>query len=495
MALVQSILDREPILYTMEKVSRIGAWKKIVWCLIKNAVNAVSMFHALPMKSPVDLECYEGNGDTYRGTADRTISGKQCQAWSSEIPHNHTITPDDFPNGGLENNYCRNPDGDKGPWCYTTDPSVTWEYCDLKKCSELKYVVMMNPVQETNSTTVNSSQECIVNNGKSYRGTKSTTSSGYTCQDWSAQSPQEHASFTPTTHPDAGLEKNYCRNPDGDVDGPWCYITNSDTVKFDYCDIPQCVTPVEKPGRIECGIPMQKQKKCNGKIVGGCEANPFSWPWQISLRTRTGYHFCGGSLIARQWVMTAAHCLKRSSEPSKYKVYLGIHHLYSVEASKQIRLVEKLFKGPTGADIALLKLKSPALMTDEVLPICLPTYGYMVTNTEECYVTGWGETQGTGDDHVLNEVAIPVMSNEECNSPEFLNNRVKSEEICGGNIEGGVDSCQGDSGGPFACFDGRKYILQGVTSWGIGCALQKKPGVYARVSMYTQWIEKTMREN
>ncbi|KAM4771273.1 plasminogen-like [Rhinophrynus dorsalis] len=398
--------------------------------------------HSLPMKSPVDVECYEGNGDTYRGTADRTISGKQCQAWGSEIPHNHTITPEEFPNGGLENNYCRNPDGDKGPWCYTTDPSVTWEYCDLKKCSELNSMIMMNPVQEIDSTTVSSSQDCIVNNGKSYRGTKSTTANGHTCQDWSSQSPQEHASFTPESHPHAGLEKN--------------------------------LRLLEK---IEESI-VAYQFKSKRNALGGTDG-----------------HFCGGSLIGRQWVVTAAHCLGKSNESIPLRVYLGIHNLYSDEASKQIRLVEKMFKEPTGADILLLKLKSPALMTDEVLPVCLPTYRYMVTNTEECYVTGWGETKGTGDSGVLNEVAIPVMSNEECNSPEFLNNTVTNEEICGGYVLGGVDSCQGDSGGPFACFDGDKYILQGVTSWGDGCALRKKPGVYARVSMYTQWIEKTMREN
>ncbi|KAE8602189.1 hypothetical protein XENTR_v10013903 [Xenopus tropicalis] len=445
--------------------------------------------NAAPTNPSTILECYDGNGSKYRGTAYITVSGKKCQPWNSQTPHKHTKMPDNFPNAGLEQNYCRNPDEDKGPWCYTTDASVRWEYCSLKKCSELPSTEQ-RPVQTTKITTITTSPDCIVSKGEDYRGIKSTTLNGHICQAWSSQSPQEHASFTPITHPQSGLESNYCRNPDGDINGPWCFVTTPGTVKWEYCDIPRCATT-----GIECGKPKKKQRKCFGRIVGGCEAIPFSWPWQISLRTSFNLHFCGGTLIDRQWVITAAHCLERSNRPSAYRVHFGIHKESGNEASKQVRQIEKFFKEPSNADIALLKLTSPALISDEVLPVCLPPVNYVVPDRSECYVTGWGETQGTGKEGVLKEAGIPVIENKLCNSPEYLNGRVTDRELCAGVIQGGVDSCQGDSGGPLSCFDGEKYVLQGVTSWGLGCAQPMKPGVYVRVSKFIPWIQKTMNQN
>ncbi|EDL02072.1 plasminogen, isoform CRA_l [Mus musculus] len=85
-------------------------------------------------QTPVVQECYQSDGQSYRGTSSTTITGKKCQSWAAMFPHRHSKTPENFPDAGLEMNYCRNPDGDKGPWCYTTDPSVRWEYCNLKRC-------------------------------------------------------------------------------------------------------------------------------------------------------------------------------------------------------------------------------------------------------------------------------------------------------------------------------------------------------------------------
>nr|DBA26746.1 TPA: hypothetical protein GDO54_010966 [Pyxicephalus adspersus] len=470
-----------PWCYTTDKNAR---WE---YCEIPSCDSSP----VVPQPTPptVVSECYEGNGADYRGTIYMTISGKRCQAWSSQEPHQHTKTTDKFPNAGLAKNYCRNPDNDKSPWCYTTDPHVRWEYCNLKKCTDVPPIVQ-KPVQTTKTTPVTSSPDCVISKGQDYRGTRSVTVKGYTCQEWSSQTPHPHNSFTPTTHPEAGLEKNYCRNPDGDINGPWCFVTNPGPISWDYCEIPTCAST-----EIECGKPKRKQRKCFGRIVGGCESYPHSWPWQISLRTSYHLHFCGGTLIDREWVLTAKHCLERSSKPSYYKIHLGIHKEVGSEPSKQVRDVEKIFLEPSNADIALLKLKSPALITDEVLPVCLPPENYVVPDKSECYVTGWGETQGTGKEGVLKEAGFPVIENKVCNSPEYLNNKVSSRELCAGNIHGGTDSCQGDSGGPLSCFDGEKYILQGVTSWGLGCAQPMKPGVYVRVSKFISWIERTMKSN
>ncbi|XP_004674018.1 PREDICTED: plasminogen [Condylura cristata] len=443
-----------------------------------------------PEQTPVVQDCYQGNGEGYRGTSSTTITGKKCQPWSSMRPHQHSKTPSNYPTADLRMNYCRNPDHDKSPWCYTTDPSVRWEYCNLKKCSETDQSSPGSPVVPPVQRPQDPAEaDCMFGIGKGYRGKKATTVTGTPCQPWAAQEPHKHSIFTPETKPQAGLEENYCRNPDGDTSGPWCYTMNPRKL-FDYCDIPQCASSA-----FDCGKPKVEPKKCPGRVVGGCVANPHSWPWQVSLRTRFGMHFCGGTLIAPQWVVTAAHCLERSPRASSYKVILGAHQEVKLEPDVQDIGVAKMFLGPGRADIALLKLSSPAIITEKVIPACLPTQNYVVADRTLCYITGWGETQGTYGAGFLKEAQLPVIENKVCNRYEFLNGKVKSSELCAGDLAGGTDSCQGDSGGPLVCFEKDKYILQGVTSWGLGCARPNKPGVYVRVSRFVNWIEDVMNNN
>ncbi|TKS75385.1 Plasminogen [Collichthys lucidus] len=393
--------ERMPWCYTTDSETR---WE---YCKVPTCGNETAPDEAVI--PPEEEDCYVGDGTTYRGITSETISGKRCQSWSAMTPHKHIKTPANFPNGDLRRNLCRNPDNDRAPWCYTTDPSVRWEYCNLEKCSTPKPTRPSQPQIPSTATQPTPEKDCKIGNGVTYRGPTSITVLGVTCQAWSAQTPHQHNSFTPQSHPTKGLEGNSCRNPDGDVNGPWCYTTDR-TKKWDYCQIPDCAG-------LKCGTPVNKPKRCFGRIVGGCVSKAYSWPWQISLRTK-------------------------SKLPGAYKIYLGIHTERGNEPSKQERNLEKLVLGPNGADIALLKLQSPALINDKVLPACLPEKDFIVASGTECYVTGWGDTQGTGGEGILKEAGFPVIENKVCNRPSYLAGRVRDHEMCAGNIEGGTDSCQ-----------------------------------------------------
>ncbi|XP_065063451.1 apolipoprotein(a)-like isoform X12 [Rhopilema esculentum] len=75
-------------------------------------------------------------GMGYRGYISQTRTGKDCQRWDQQYPHTHRLSPTKYPTLGLDSNYCRNPDGEPfGPWCYSLDPAVRWEYCQVPMCS------------------------------------------------------------------------------------------------------------------------------------------------------------------------------------------------------------------------------------------------------------------------------------------------------------------------------------------------------------------------
>ncbi|XP_061097606.1 apolipoprotein(a)-like [Conger conger] len=468
--------ERMPWCYTTDPGTR---WE---YCKVPTCGN-----EPVPAPKPPtiveELTCATGDGSAYRGTISVTGSGKTCQLWASQNPHEHSRTPENYPCKGLKSNYCRNPDNEKMPWCYTTDPGTRWEYCKVPTCGN-------EPVPASKPPTIMEELTCATGDGSAYRGPISETESGKTCQLWASQNPHEH-SRTPENYPCKGLKSNYCRNPDNET-MPWCYTTDPGT-RWEYCRVPTCGNePV--PAGLKCGQAKVKPGKCFNQIVGGCESKPHSWPWQISLRTNSHQHFCGGTLIKPQWVVTAAHCLE-SPHPAAYKVYLGTHTQKANEASKQVRDVKKLILEPRNLDIALLKLDSPAIINDMVMPACLPEKDYIVPHLAECHATGWGETRGTGGDGVLKQSRLPVIENKVCNRPAYLSGQVRDHEMCAGYIEGGTDSCQGDSGGPLVCHSDNTFVLQGVTSWGEDCAKPMKPGVYTRVSKFVDWIAEEIKNN
>ena len=95
--------------------------------------------------------------------------------------------------------------------------------------------------------------------------------------------------------------------------------------------------------------------------------------------------------------------------------------------------------------------------------------------------------------NVLMQVQVPVVSDARCKVA--YGSRMHDSMVCAGLDQGGMDACQGDSGGPMVCEENGRFYLEGVVSWGIGCASPGKYGVYAKVRYLKHWIEQTMNSN
>ncbi|NWW98810.1 TRY1 protein, partial [Caloenas nicobarica] len=177
---------------------------------------------------------------------------------------------------------------------------------------------------------------------------------------------------------------------------------------------------------------------------------------------------------------------------SRIQVQLGKKNLELTESTEQLINAAKIIRHPNYSsktldnDILLIKLAEPAVLTRAVQTVPLPTSCVAAGTT--CLISGWGNllSYGTQYPDDLQCLNAPVLSSSQCSGAypgEITNNM-----ICVGFLEGGKDSCQGDSGGPVVC-NGQ---LQGIVSWGYGCALRGYPGVYTKVCNYVSWIEETI---
>ncbi|XP_053182900.1 transmembrane protease serine 11G-like [Scomber japonicus] len=223
----------------------------------------------------------------------------------------------------------------------------------------------------------------------------------------------------------------------------------------------------------------------DGRIIGGQECEPNSRPFMASLNY--GYHFCGGVLINKQWVLSVAHCWYN---PYYMQIMLGEHDVRVFEGTEQLAKTDTIIWHPSydyqtlDYDIMLIKLYNPVEVTAAVAPISLPT-GCPVGGLP-CSVSGWGNTALDGEVNMptrLQCLDVPVTDEQDCENayPGMITRRM----FCAGYMDGGRDACNGDSGSPLVCL-GEVY---GLVSWGQGCALPGYPGVYVKVCEFLYWIE------
>lgn len=229
------------------------------------------------------------------------------------------------------------------------------------------------------------------------------------------------------------------------------------------------------------------------RIIGGSEVSHSTVPYQVAL-TRNRNQFCGGTLIAPNWVLTAAHCLDGVSA-SQMQIRIGATDLRTNQGEyhnvSRIHVHEQWSGNVTrGRDIALLRLSSS--VSSQYKPAKLPTpalKAQLASPGSDVKVSGWGRytRSSRAGSPVLKATNLPVISNAQCSN--FIGHntptgQVPSDNICGYDTRS--TACHGDSGGPFVKQSGGDFYVFGAVSW--GSPQCDSATAFADVTQFVPWI-------
>ncbi|KAK7865505.1 hypothetical protein R5R35_003208 [Gryllus longicercus] len=288
---------------------------------------------------------------------------------------------------------------------------------------------------------------------------------------------------------------------------------------FSYCGLSEtnvcCFVPAEASSQEVQPASFGSKKRCGHKGPDSGQegiADPAEWPWHAAILEKPDdLYVCGASLVDKNWVLTAAHCVDDYAREKgvSLKVRLGEYDVTSTQEAlvheeydvSRIVLYPAFNNSTLAHDIALLELRQAAQRRPHIDVVCLPQPGgpfHNITSVDHrtrCLITGWGRrTEVTEHSVVLKEVPVPLWQNAACEAAlrkQFgPNYHLPSTSICAGAEE--MDACDGDGGGPLVCEENGQWYQVGVISFGIGCGRKNTPGVYTRVNTHEQWITDTI---
>ncbi|MFJ4691349.1 S1 family peptidase [Streptomyces sp. NPDC088766] len=220
-------------------------------------------------------------------------------------------------------------------------------------------------------------------------------------------------------------------------------------------------------------------------IVGGTTTTTTAYPFMMQITDASQNQFCGGTLVSATKVVTAAHCMVGETT-SSVRVVGGRTYLSGTNGT--VGRVSKIWINPdytdatNGDDVAVLTLSTSMPYTTAPYVTSSQTGVYAAGTTAR--VLGWGTTSANGSSsNQLRTATVPIVSDSGCAS-SYGSDFVASDMVCAGYTSGGVDTCQGDSGGPLLIGG----VLAGITSWGEGCAQAGYPGVYTRLTTFSNLV-------
>lgn len=251
-------------------------------------------------------------------------------------------------------------------------------------------------------------------------------------------------------------------------------------------------------GLILVGIVVSINIFSQSRIINGSPVQPPAYEWIAGLSENYDpyYQFCGGALIAPEWVITAAHCVENISVDD-VKIFFKAYYLSNPLNGYFAVDVDSIFVHPQynsiqdyNHDVALIKLSTKIFNVNPIRMIN-SNEDYLTVAGKNQTVIGWGkmnELSMIGSDTLMRAI-VPIVSFSVCNGPDSYDGRVTANMLCAGFMNGGADACQGDSGGPLFTTDSNNtLVLTGIVSWGDGCGEVNFPGVYTKLQNYYSWI-------